>query len=95
MRWVGLVEAPTLLVQGDQDRLVRVQSARAVASLRPDWEYHEFAGAGHVPMMEVPAEFLAVTGDWLARHAGDAGQAVPAGDEVDLVATPAVRPVRG
>jgi pimeloyl-ACP methyl ester carboxylesterase len=95
MRWVGLVEAPTLLVQGDQDRLVRVQSARAVASLRPDWEYHEFAGAGHVPMMEVPTEFLAVTGDWLARHAGDAGQAVPAGDEVDLVATPAVRPVRG
>lgn len=95
MRWVRLVEAPTLLVQGDLDRLVSVQSARAIASLRPDWEYHEFAGAGHVPMMEVPAEFLAVTGDWLARHAGEAAHAVPAGHEVDLLAKPAVRPVRG
>jgi pimeloyl-ACP methyl ester carboxylesterase len=70
LRWVHLVVAPTLLVQGDEDRLVRVESARAVASLRPDWEYQEFAGVGHVPMMEVPGEFLAVTGDWLARYAG-------------------------
>jgi pimeloyl-ACP methyl ester carboxylesterase len=71
IRWVGKVVAPTLLVQGDQDRLVGVESARAIAALRPDWEYHEFAGAGHVPMMEVPGEFLAVTGDWLARHSSE------------------------
>jgi pimeloyl-ACP methyl ester carboxylesterase len=71
MRWVNVVSAPTLLLQGDEDRLVRVEASRAVASLRPDWEYHEFAGAGHVPMMEVPGEFLAVAGDWLARHDGD------------------------
>jgi pimeloyl-ACP methyl ester carboxylesterase len=72
VRWLHLVAAPTLLVQGDEDRLVRVEAARAVASLRPDWEYHEFAGAGHVPMMEVPGEFRAVIGDWLARHGGEA-----------------------
>ena len=58
--------APTLLLQGDRDRLVPVASARAVASLRPDWEYHEFAGAGHVPMLEVPGEFLEVVSDWLS-----------------------------
>lgn len=73
VHWLQEVVAPTLLVQGDEDRLVKVEAARAVASLRPDWEYHEFAGAGHVPMMEVPGEFLAVTGDWLARHGGDIG----------------------
>jgi pimeloyl-ACP methyl ester carboxylesterase len=96
MRWVRMVVAPTLLVQGDQDRLVRVESARAVASLRPDWEYHEFAGAGHVPMMEVPAEFLAVTGDWLARYAGEAPPtATVAIDGKTLAAKSAVRPVRG
>jgi pimeloyl-ACP methyl ester carboxylesterase len=67
-RWVQAVAAPTLLVQGDEDRLVSVESARLVASLRPDWEYHEFAGVGHIPMLEVPAEFLDVTGDWLQRH---------------------------
>ena len=54
-RWVHEVVAPTLLLQGDRDRLVPVASARNLASLRPDWEYHEFAGAGHVPMLEVPA----------------------------------------
>ena len=68
LRWVQAVEAPTLLVQGDRDRLVSVRSARHVASLRPDWEYHEFNGAGHVPMLEVPGEFLEVTGEWLERH---------------------------
>jgi len=78
IRWERMVVAPTLLVQGGQDRLVSVESARAVASLRPDWEYHEFAGAGHVPMMEVPGEFLAVTGDWLARYSSEATSTVPA-----------------
>ena len=68
LRWVQEVVAPTLLLQGDRDRLVPVASARNIASLRPDWEYHEFAGAGHVPMLEVPAEFVAVVTDWLTRQ---------------------------
>jgi hypothetical protein len=46
-------------------------------------------------MMEVPGEFLAVTGDWLTRHGSEAGGAVAVDREVDLVAKPAVRPVRG
>jgi pimeloyl-ACP methyl ester carboxylesterase len=67
-QWVQAVVAPTLLVQGDNDRLVSVDAARLVASMRPDWEYHEFAGVGHIPMLEVPGEFLEVTCDWLQRH---------------------------
>ncbi len=66
--WIQSVVAPTLLMEGDSDRLVPVASARHVASLRPDWEYHEFAGAGHVPMLEVPGEFVEVAEDWLERH---------------------------
>ncbi len=68
LRWMEEVVAPTLLLQGDLDRLVPVASARAIASLRPDWEYHEFAGAGHVPMLEVPGEFVEVVSDWLSRQ---------------------------
>jgi pimeloyl-ACP methyl ester carboxylesterase len=68
LRWVREVVAPTLLLQGEDDRLVPVGSARAIASLRPDWEYHEFVGTGHVPMLEVPREFLEVTGEWLSRR---------------------------
>lgn len=96
VRWLQMVIAPTLLVQGDQDRLVRVEAARAVASLRPDWEYHEFAGAGHVPMMEVPGEFMGVTVDWLARHGSEASatpSAVIPGKSP--VAKPAARATRG
>jgi pimeloyl-ACP methyl ester carboxylesterase len=68
LRWVQEVAAPTLLLQGDRDRLVPVASARNIAMLRPDWEYHEFAGAGHVPMLEVPGEFVEVVTDWLTRQ---------------------------
>ncbi|MHB8489990.1 MAG: alpha/beta fold hydrolase [Candidatus Dormibacteria bacterium] len=68
LRWVHDVAAPTLLLQGDRDRLVPVASARNIASLRPDWEYHEFLGAGHVPMLEVPGEFVEVVTDWLTRQ---------------------------
>jgi pimeloyl-ACP methyl ester carboxylesterase len=80
-RWVQEVAAPTLLLQGDRDRLVPVASARNIAMLRPDWEYHEFAGAGHVPMLEVPGEFVEVVGDWLTRQRGAVSRDVAA-DEV-------------
>ena len=80
LRWIEEVVAPTLLLQGDLDRLVPVASARAVASLRPDWEYHEFAGAGHVPMLEVPGEFVEVVSEWLSRQGRGAPRGVaPAG----------------
>lgn len=78
LRWVQEVVAPTLLLQGDRDRLVPVASARHIAALRPDWEYHEFAGAGHVPMLEVPGEFVEVVTDWLTRQGAAVGRDVGA-----------------
>ena len=84
LRWVRDVVAPTLLLQGDRDQLVPVASARNIASMRPDWEYHEFAGAGHVPMLEVPAEFVDVVSDWLMRQGAtveDAAAGVAAGSK--------------
>jgi len=76
LRWIQQVVAPTLLLQGDRDRLVPVASARNVASLRPDWEYHEFEGAGHVPMLEVPVEFVEMVSDWLARQGSSIARGV-------------------
>ncbi|MFI5285994.1 MAG: alpha/beta fold hydrolase [Candidatus Dormibacteria bacterium] len=81
-RWVQEVGAPTLLLHGDRDRLVPVAAARNIASMRPDWEYHEFAGAGHVPMLEVPGEFVEVVSDWLTRQRAAVArdvEAAPAG----------------
>jgi pimeloyl-ACP methyl ester carboxylesterase len=88
LRWIQEVVAPTLLLQGDRDRLVPVASARNIASLRPDWEYHEFAGAGHVPMLEVPAEFVEVVAEWLERQGAAAAAS-------GLMSTPLSNPAIG
>jgi pimeloyl-ACP methyl ester carboxylesterase len=64
-RWIRAVSAPTLLVHGARDGVVRVSSARAASDMRPDWEYVELGDAGHVPMMEVPRLFLDTVDDWL------------------------------
>ncbi len=80
LRWIQQVVAPTLLLQGDRDPLVPVASARSVASLRPDWEYHEFEGAGHVPMLEVPGEFVEVVSDWLGRQGSSIARGVAVAD---------------
>lgn len=59
------VKAPTLLVQGDRDRLVPVASVRRLVAQNPSWDLRVLPGVGHVPMLEVPDLFVdAVTG-WL------------------------------
>ena len=75
--WIQLVATPTLLLHGREDRVMTVRAARAAADLRPDWEYVELADVGHVPMMEMPEEFLAATGDWLRRTRSAAHRAPP------------------
>lgn len=65
-RWIRSVSTPTLLMHGARDGIVRVSASRAASDIRPDWEYVEFVDAGHVPMMEIPAAFLASVDDWLA-----------------------------
>jgi glycerol-3-phosphate dehydrogenase len=59
------VTAPTLLVQGTEDRLVPVANSRELAALRPDWTYVEYSNIGHVPMMECPDAFLSSMARWL------------------------------
>jgi pimeloyl-ACP methyl ester carboxylesterase len=63
----GRVAAPVLVVHGDRDRIVPVSISKAVAA-RFGWEVEVLPGVGHVPMMEVPDEFVRVTRAWLASH---------------------------
>ncbi len=53
------VQAPTLILHGARDRLVPVESARAVARFRNDFRYEELADEGHTPMLEAPEAFAA------------------------------------
>jgi pimeloyl-ACP methyl ester carboxylesterase len=55
---------PTLLVHGTEDQLVQPRTTKWMSRQRPDWTVAYFNGVGHVPMMEVPDELLAVFDVW-------------------------------
>ena len=59
------ITAPVLLVHGDQDRLVPVEAARAVARRHPRWRYVELAGVGHLPQLQVPEKLAGHLRAWL------------------------------
>lgn len=66
---VTSIRVPTLIVQGERDRLVRLQAARALAALRPDWRLEVLDDIGHVPQLESPERFLALVEPWVAGSA--------------------------
>ncbi len=68
-RMISQIQAPTLLVQGRQDRLVPYQAAEWVGSLRPDWEIRILDDVGHIAMLEVPRAFSDLARGWLVRAA--------------------------
>jgi pimeloyl-ACP methyl ester carboxylesterase len=51
-RWLHRVNVPTLLVWGDQDRLIPVQQAQEWAKLIPGAAVEVFKGAGHLVLDE-------------------------------------------
>jgi pimeloyl-ACP methyl ester carboxylesterase len=62
---VKRIDVPTLLIQGDRDRLVPRRGVDRLAALRPDWRYRVFKDAGHAPQLEAPRPFLKVVRSWL------------------------------
>jgi pimeloyl-ACP methyl ester carboxylesterase len=66
--WAAMraVRAPVLLMNGAQDRLVSVNSAREAAARNPGWRFTVFPNVGHVPQLEVPDAVASLTLDWLA-----------------------------
>jgi pimeloyl-ACP methyl ester carboxylesterase len=64
------IGAPVLLLHGDRDRLVPVESARAAARANPTWTYVEAAGIGHVPQLEAPEWTAQQIHAWLDAHPG-------------------------
>jgi pimeloyl-ACP methyl ester carboxylesterase len=62
------VQAPTLLIHGDEDRLVSLGASAAVAATRPDWDFRVLANTGHIPQLERPQTFIDIVGAWLATN---------------------------
>jgi pimeloyl-ACP methyl ester carboxylesterase len=65
---VGDIRAPVLLIHGHKDRLVPMAAAHAIHRARPDWTFRDLKDIGHVPMLEVPEEFVTIVRSWLDEH---------------------------
>ena len=61
------IAAPTLLVQGDDDKVVIPEAAARLIHERPDWDVVFIKGVGHVPMIKTPDLFLDAVLPWLAN----------------------------
>lgn len=59
------VRAPTLLINGAGDRLVKVAAARVASRVRPDWAFRSMDDVGHVPQLEAPERTADEIRRWL------------------------------
>ena len=60
------VQAPTLVIHGELDRLIPIAAAHDLVRRRRDWTLEVMDGVGHVPMLETPELFLGVLEHWMA-----------------------------
>jgi pimeloyl-ACP methyl ester carboxylesterase len=65
---IEAIRAPTLILQGTEDRLVPVAASRGLAAAREDWQLVVWEGVGHVPQLEVPERFVETISGWLDRQ---------------------------
>lgn len=64
---LGGISRPLLVLGGRHDRTCPPEAGEWVASRTPDAELHLFGKSGHMPFVEQPQEFLAVTRAFLKR----------------------------
>jgi pimeloyl-ACP methyl ester carboxylesterase len=56
----------TLVLWGEADQFTKVSMGQALAKMMPNAEFKLFAGAGHMPQIEKPQEFVYVVSEFLA-----------------------------
>jgi pimeloyl-ACP methyl ester carboxylesterase len=61
---IGSIEAPVLLIQGEQDKVLSPTGARRIAEHNPHWDFESLPGVGHAPMLEVPEQLAGSIKDW-------------------------------
>ncbi|MET0740036.1 MAG: alpha/beta hydrolase [Candidatus Nanopelagicales bacterium] len=62
------IEAPVLLIHGEADRVVSIDSARTAAELNPTWHTVFLTDIGHTPQLEVPDVFVEIVAEWLSTR---------------------------
>ena len=66
---IELIQAPTLLVTGDEDRVASPQAVESMARRMPRAQRLVFNRCGHWTPIEKPHECIRATRDFLKRHA--------------------------
>ena len=73
MQELSAIRAPTLVVCGEDDRLTPVKYARFLQQGIPGATLATIPGAGHMVMLEKPAEFNRILMAFLEKHLGSSG----------------------
>ena len=78
------IEVPTLVVWGDQDRLIPRRLVDGLMELHPSWEFRTVDGVGHLLPVEAPQMYVELVADWMGgRTERPFGRAAPSGDVPD------------
>lgn len=65
------IRVPTLVLHGVHDRLVPAPVVDRLRRVRPDWKSVDLPGAGHMPHLEDPDQFIDALTSWLEAAALD------------------------
>ena len=68
-RWLHRITIPTLIVSGDQDRMVSAGYSESYASLIPGSRFEVLKGAGHLACVDKPKEFVELAHSFLSGSA--------------------------
>jgi pimeloyl-ACP methyl ester carboxylesterase len=66
-KWLHRISAPTLLVWGDDDKLVPLPHGTAYQALIPGAKLHVIEHCGHVPHVERADAFVTAITDFIGR----------------------------
>lgn len=64
-------ELPTLVIWGDDDRIIPVEHGRALAELRPACRLEVLPGVGHFPHVEQPDAVIDLIDEFVSTTATD------------------------
>lgn len=78
---IGRIDAPSLVLAGQYDRVTHPDAGRWLARQLPRARFHEFARSGHAPFLSHAAKFAELVGNFVAETEADphAGADVHAG----------------
>jgi pimeloyl-ACP methyl ester carboxylesterase len=61
----NIPQVPTLVLWGEADKFTKISMGENLAKMMPNAKFQRFAGAGHMPQIERPREFVDIVKNFL------------------------------